>query len=187
MAAIADNDSFMATVILTGFMGTGKSSVGRKLAARLNESFVDTDDLIERSEGSSISEIFVSKGEGYFRAAERRAINRALKVPDAVIATGGGAIVDPDNFARLHAEAPIVCLSARPEVILNRTCSAKTTRPLLENAEPQERIETLLAQRAPAYAKADLTVDTSDRSIDEIVDEVVAFLRRVSPTPGSSA
>ncbi|MGH7789702.1 MAG: shikimate kinase, partial [Candidatus Binatia bacterium] len=105
----------MATVVLTGFMGTGKSSVGERLAARLGAPFVDTDLLIERRAGRPIAALFAAEGEAPFRALERQAIAEAVGVPRAVIATGGGAIVDAENLATLRAAAPIVCLTARPE------------------------------------------------------------------------
>ncbi len=167
----------MATVVLTGFMGTGKTSLGVRLAARLDRPFVDTDTLIERREGRSVSAIFAGDGEAHFRTAERRAIGEALAVPSAVIATGGGAVVDPENLAALRAAAPLVCLIARPEVILARTERAGPVRPLLRGDDPLRRIAELLAERAPAYAHADLTLDTSDRPLDELVAELETFLR----------
>ncbi len=166
----------MAIVVLTGFMGTGKTHIGERLAARLRRPFVDTDALIEAREGRSIAALFAD-GEAHFRAAERRAITEACAMPDAVIATGGGAIVDPANLATLRAAAPIVCLTARPAVILDRALRARHTRPLLQGENPAERIAALLAERAPAYAHADLTVDTSDRRVDDIVADIEAFLR----------
>jgi len=172
----------MATVVLTGFMGTGKTRVGAELAARLRRPFVDTDALVERAEGRAVSEIFARDGEAHFRAAERRAIAEALATPDAVIATGGGAIADPANFDRLHAAAPIVCLVARPETILERTQNAPGARPLLTGGRPDERVRALLAERAPAYARSDLMVETTARSVGELVDDIVEFLRRRQPS-----
>jgi len=167
----------MATVVLTGFMGTGKTSIGQRLAARLGRPFVDTDVLIERREGRSIAAIFAADGEAHFRAAERRAIAEAIAVPDAVIATGGGAIVDPDNLAALRAAAPLVCLTARADVILARTHAGGAVRPLLQGDDPARRIADLLTQRAPAYARADLTLDTSDRPLDDLVAELESYVR----------
>lgn len=167
----------MATVVLTGFMGTGKTSLGERLAVRLGRPFVDTDALIERDQRRSVAAIFARDGEAHFRTAERRAIAAAVAVPGAVIATGGGAIVDPENLATLRAAAPLVCLVARPEVILARTRGAEPARPLLHGDDPMQRIADLLAERAPAYANADLTLDTSDRPLDELVVELESFLR----------
>lgn len=167
----------MTIVVLTGFMGTGKTSVGVRLAARLARPFVDTDDLVEKGEGRSVAAIFAAEGEAYFRAAERRAVARAVAVPGAVVATGGGAIADPENLQRLRAAAPIVCLTARPEVILARIGAQTGVRPLLEGADPVGRIAALLAARAAAYARADLAVDTSDSAVDDTVDQIESFLR----------
>ena len=97
--------------------------------------------------------IFASHGEAAFRAAEKRAIGEALAVPRAVVATGGGAIVDAENRKTLQAAAPIVCLTARPEVILARAAAAGATRPLLQDADPAARLAALLAERAAAYAQ----------------------------------
>ncbi len=167
----------MTIVVITGFMGTGKSTVGRSLADRLGVPFVDTDALIERDEGRPVSEIFANSGEVYFRSAEKRAITSALGFKGAVVATGGGAIVDADNRALLKAAAPIVCLTARPEVIARRARAEGDTRPLLSGNDSVDRIRGLLAERADAYGHADLQVDTSDREIDELVDELASFLR----------
>ena len=171
----------MATVVLTGFMGTGKTSLGERLATRLGRPFVDTDALIERGEGRSVAAIFARDGEAHFRTVERRAIAAAVAVPGAVIATGGGAIVDPENLATLRAAAPLVCLVARPEVILARTAATGPARPLLRGDDPMRRIADLLAERAPAYANVDLTLDTSDRPLDELVAELETFLRAQRP------
>lgn len=176
----------MTTVILTGMMGTGKSSVGQRVAAQLGAPFVDTDALVEEAAGCSVAEIFARDGEAAFRAAERRAIAAALARPRAVVATGGGAIVDPDTRAALRAAAPIVCLTARPEVILRRARAAGPTRPLLQGDDPAGRIAALLAERAPAYAEADLTIDTSTRPLDDVVAEVLGFLRAQGRTEVSS-
>jgi shikimate kinase len=167
----------MAIVILTGFMATGKTSVGRRLAARLGCGFVDTDDLIEQREGRTIAQIFADRGEPYFRSVERQVIADAAGSAAGVLATGGGAMVDAENLARLRAAGPIVCLVARPEVILERAVGEAETRPLLAGEDPRQRIEELLGARQSAYSKADLMIDTSARSLNEVVDEVTAFLR----------
>jgi shikimate kinase len=167
----------MTIVVLTGMMGTGKTSVGERLAAQLGAPFVDTDVLVERAAGRSVAEIFAADGEAAFRAAERRAIGEALVVPRAVVATGGGAISDADNLAALRAAAPIICLTARPDVILQRARRAGPTRPLLQGDDAAARIAALLAARADAYAQADLTIDTSSRVLDDVVAEVLGFLR----------
>jgi len=166
----------MATVILTGFMGTGKTTVGQRLVERLGGVFVDTDALVERAEGCSIDRLFAERGENYFRAAERRAVAEAAVIPNAVIATGGGAIVDDENYRRLHAAGPIVCLSAAADVIVERTREGEP-RPLLAGSDPAARIRDLLSARAAAYAKADLTIDTSTQAVDAVVDRIIEFLQ----------
>ncbi len=176
----------MTTVVLTGFMGTGKTSVGERLAARLGARFVDTDALVEQAEGRSVAAIFAADGEAAFRAAERRAIAAALAEPHAVVATGGGAVTDPQTLATLRAAAPLVCLTAPPEVILARVQAAGPTRPLLQDPEPAARIRALLAERAAAYGAADLTVDTAAQPIDAVVDTIAAFLQARGRTGGEA-
>jgi shikimate kinase len=166
------------SVILTGFMGTGKTTIGRQLARRLGKGFVDTDQRIEQLEGRSVAAIFAAAGEAYFRELERRVVAEAVKM-DAVVATGGGAIVDAANFERMHAAGPIICLTADVEVILQRTAYNKN-RPLLDAKERRQRVEELLRVRSAAYARADLAIDTSSRSVDNILDDLVAFLQRES-------
>jgi shikimate kinase len=164
------------SVILTGFMGTGKTTVGRRLAQRLGKQFVDTDQQIEQQEGRSVAAIFATDGETYFRAAERRVVAQAVQM-DAVVATGGGAIVDPANLGCMRAAGPIICLTAAVDVILERT-RADDNRPLLGDSERRARVSELLRQRAPAYAQADVNIDTSHRPVEMIVDEIVEFLQR---------
>ena len=160
-------------VILTGFMGTGKTAVGKRLAKRLDWQFVDVDELIAERAKMPVSKIFAERGEAVFRRLERRCISRVIHGDHRVIATGGGAFVDPQNRARLRASGPVFCLTARPQVILSRVGRKIQTRPLIAGSGPPLfRIRTLLAQRARAYAKADLTIDTSDLTLEEVVDHV---------------
>ena len=167
-------------IALTGFMGTGKTSVGKRLAERLGWPFVDTDVIIERREGRSVADIFAGEGESYFRARESEAIAEATAKSPAVIATGGGAILDPANFDLLQRATMLVCLTATPEVILARTRGHG--RPLLESEDRGARVRQLLASRAAAYARAPHSVDTSRLSVEEVVEHVLA-LHRSEETP----
>jgi shikimate kinase len=162
----------MGAIVLTGFMGTGKSEVGRRLAARLGRAFVDTDQLVEREAGKSVAAIFADDGEPAFRARERDAVATAAAHRDAVIAVGGGAVLDATNVARLREAGVVVCLSAAPETILRRVGDA-AKRPLLAGGDPRAAIERLLAARKPSYdAAADLTVDTTERAVEDVVEEI---------------
>lgn len=157
---------------LTGFMGTGKTAVGKELAKRLGWQLVDVDRLIESSAGKSIPEIFAQHGEAVFRRLERRLIKQVTCGDEQVIATGGGAFVDPQNRSRLRTVGPVVCLTASPKMILQRVGPTLARRPMLLGGPPVERIQQLLRQRAAAYAKADLTIDTTRLTIDEIVERI---------------
>lgn len=160
-------------IILTGFMGTGKTTVGKKLAKRLGWAFVDVDQMIESSAKISVQRIFAERGEAVFRRLERRAIGRIVRGREQVIATGGGAFVDPQSRARLRVSGPVICLTAKPPVILARVGRRIVARPLLAgHANPLARVKSLLAKRAAAYAQADLTLDTSALSVDEAVERI---------------
>jgi shikimate kinase len=168
----------MSAVVLTGFMGTGKTTVGRLLAQRLHKPFADTDVQIEELEGRTIAQIFADAGEPYFREVEQRVIDAAMK-SNAVVATGGGAILDRTNYERMQAAGPIVCLTADADVIVART-ARDNTRPLLDIGERSSRIRQLLSERAAAYARADFTIDTSTQTAEGIVEEILSFLRHRS-------
>lgn len=159
-------------IILTGFMGTGKTAVGRRLAKRLGWRFTDVDELIETSAGLSIPEIFSKRGEAVFRRLERRHISRLSRGHHQVIATGGGAFVDPQNAQRLKACGTVVCLAAQPRVIASRLGRRLASRPLLRGPDPLGRIKTLLAARAKGYAQADLTIATDELTVDQVVERV---------------
>ncbi len=153
-------------------MATGKTEVGRRLAQRLGCEFVDTDALVEADAGRTVAAIFADEGEAGFRARERAAVERACGLPDAVIAIGGGALLDDENRRRLTAAGPVVCLTASPEEILRRVGSA-ASRPLLRGrGDRLARIRTLMAERAPVYAMATYAVDTTGLSVDQITDRV---------------
>ena len=160
-------------IILTGFMGTGKTTIGKRLAKRLGWPFVDIDELIEASAKKPVPRIFAEHGEPVFRRLEERIIRRAVRGDQQVIATGGGAFVDPKNRSRLRASGPVVCLTASPQAILQRVGRRLDARPMLSGSmNPLSRIKALLRQRAPVYALADLTTDTTHLGIDEIVEQL---------------
>jgi shikimate kinase len=166
-------------VVLTGFMATGKTEVGRRLARALGRPFVDIDRLVEGAAGRTIPEIFATEGEARFRALERAAVEEACAVPDAVIATGGGTLLDPENRRRLAAAGPIICLTAAAEEILRRV-GDPASRPVLARANGEvdrlARIRLLLDERASAYAVAAHTVDTSDLGVEQVVERVRALV-----------
>lgn len=166
-------------IILTGFMGTGKSVVGKRLARQLKRRFIDTDTLIEQEAGISIAQIFETEGEPAFRKRERQAITRSCQEDDIVIATGGGAIMDAENVRMLKESGLVICLTARPEVILQRLHTT-SSRPLLQEPKPLEKIQNLIADRADAYAQADLSIDTSCLGPDAVVEAALTALSEKS-------
>lgn len=163
-------------IVLTGFMGTGKTVVGRRLAERLALPFVDLDDAIEAAASMAIPEIFASEGESGFRRRERELIASVANRGSCVVTTGGGAVLDPENVRNLRTGAFLVCLVAEPAVILQRL-GADARRPLLQSADRLSRIRELMEQRGPAYAQADLSIETSGADVEEIVDRIVQHLR----------
>lgn len=167
--------NFMNNIILVGFMGTGKSVVGKKLAAKLNRDFVELDDIVETREKMPIKDIFEKKGELYFRLVEKKIVKEASQLKNKVISAGGGAIVDEENFKNLKNSGTIICLKASPETILKRTKGLKT-RPLLNVHDTKKQIEELLKKRETYYNKADFSIETDNISIDEIVLKIIAFI-----------
>jgi shikimate kinase len=157
------------SIVLVGMMGAGKSSVGRRLAARLSIPFVDADAEIEAAAGMSIPEIFEQHGEAYFRAGEARVIARLLDCGPQVMATGGGAVMDPGTRALIREKGVSVWLKADLDVLLKRT-RRRSDRPLVD------RIKDLLPEREPVYAQSDIAVQSRDEPHDTIVDEIVGAL-----------
>jgi shikimate kinase/3-dehydroquinate synthase len=176
-------DRRIDNLVITGFSGTGKSLVAREAAGRLNWDYLDTDDEIAKQAGKPIAEVFRQDGEGRFRELEREAIRRACEKKQTVIAVGGGAIVDPQNYELLARTGLIVCLEARPETIYERLFraaarSAETeVRPLLAVDNPLERIRQLKASRQAHYARADWTIHTDNLSVGEVAEEVIRAWR----------
>lgn len=163
----------MENIILVGFMGTGKSAVGQLLARKLGRSFVDLDERIEKAAGKPIPVIFAEQGEAGFRKLEAEQVREAARLKQHVISTGGGVVLNEENVRALKASGIMVCLTARPDVILQRTLPTRSARPLLAGEDPGKRIEELMKLREPFYARADITVESSDRSIEDLVDEIM--------------
>ena len=157
---------------LIGFMGTGKSSVGRLLAAQLQFEFVDTDQLIEERTGRTVTQIFTEEGEQVFRDLERQLVAEMAGWRRKVIATGGGLAANETNLASLKRHALVVCLWATPEAIWDRVRS-QTHRPLLQEPDPAGKIRALLEERTPIYRQADVLVNTAQRSIKEVAQQVL--------------
>ncbi len=164
------------SIVLVGMMGAGKSSVGRRLAARLGIPFVDADIEIEKAAGMTITEIFAAHGEPYFRAGETRVIARLLESGPQVLATGGGAFMNADTRSTIRVKGLSVWLRATLEV-LSRRIKRRSDRPLLTNADPVETLRRLMDERYPVYAEADLTVESRDVPHEAIVDEIIEGLR----------
>ena len=165
------------SVVLVGIMGAGKSSVGRRLAARLGLPFVDADSEIEEAAYMSIPEIFNKFGEARFRAAEVRVIARLLDSGPSVLATGGGAFMNADTRAAIKAKGVSVWLKAEYDVLLRRL-KRRSDRPLLNTEDPGETLKRLMAERYPIYAEADLTIVSREVAHDRIVDEIISALCR---------
>jgi shikimate kinase len=168
---------------LIGFMGTGKSSVGRLVASHLHFQFMDTDEWIENHTGKSIPEIFAQAGEAVFRQFEKQVVNEVSRLCHYVISTGGGLAAQEENLASLRSHALVVCLWASPEVIWERVRS-QSHRPLLQDPDPLGKIRKLLAAREPFYKQADVLVNTEMRSVKEVAQHVLHQfqLARVSST-----
>lgn len=166
----------MPNIILLGFMGTGKTCVGKRLAERLKMEFLDMDDLIEEEEGRSISEIFERFGEAYFRDKESSICERVSRLDNYVIATGGGVVLREANIKNLRCNGILISLTATQEVIYERT-SRSGKRPLLKE-NPRYRIHKLLKAREPYYRKADWMLDTSSLSIDKVVDKIIEYIHQ---------
>lgn len=169
-------------IILTGFMGTGKSRVGHELARRLQQGFVDTDVLIEARSGRTVAQLFAEKGEAAFRSWEAVVAQELGQETGLVIATGGGMMVNPQNAAALSHGSLVLCLSANPATILARVQQMPGERPLLNTADPLARITALLHERAPVYNRYP-TINTADKSISQVVDEIMDYLTQQAAAP----
>jgi shikimate kinase len=166
-----DKDRRLTNLALIGFMGTGKTSVGRLVSEQLHFEFVDTDDLIQLHTGRTISDIFSKDGEPAFRALERKVVCELAASAQKVIATGGGLPANADHLATLKTYALVVCLWASPEKIWERVRN-QSHRPLLHDPDPQRKIRELLEQRAPFYRQADVLINTDLRSAREVAQQI---------------
>jgi len=162
----------MKNIVLTGFMGTGKTEVGRELSNILRWRLIDVDDEIVRARGMAIKDIFSSLGEEAFRDMETEMIREVSKNRNVIISTGGGAVLRQENMDILRGCGIVVCLTATPETILKRT-SNNDERPLLKVDDPLKRIRELLEFRRPYYEKADVMVDTESKTPHQIAEEIL--------------
>ena len=176
-------------IVLVGMMGAGKSTIGRRLAARLRLRFVDADGEIETAAGMTIPEIFEIHGESYFRDGEARVIARLLEDGPAVLATGGGSFMREETRGRIGTRAISIWLKADADVILRRV-RRRADRPLLQTTDPAATVGRLMMEREPVYQHADLTICSRDVPHDKIVDECIEALQaricgRAVPAPDS--
>ena len=161
-------------IVLVGFMGTGKTRIGQDVAKRLGLRFVDMDDCIVERAGKPIPEIFADDGEPHFRSIERQVVIDLAGETGHVIATGGGVVLNPDNIRDFNEQGLVICLSATPEVILERV-QHDTNRPLLNADDKMAKIRGILDTRQPLYDAIPNKIDTSEMTVDDVVDRVVAL------------
>jgi shikimate kinase len=170
------NSRQIVNIALIGFMGTGKTSVGRLVADQLHFNYLDTDEMIQAATGKTIAEIFAANGEPAFRALEENVCRELAGKTQTVISAGGGLPVAPQNLASLKGHALVVCLWASPAKIWERVRN-QTHRPLLHDPDPQGKIRELLAVRQPFYKQADILLNTESRSLREVAQQVVHQFR----------
>jgi shikimate kinase len=164
--------------VLVGMMGAGKTTIGRRLAPRLGLRFHDVDEEIQRAAGMSVADLFAAHGEESFRTGEAQVIARLLQGPPHVMATGGGAILNPETRRRIREGAISVWIKADVDTLLKRA-TRRDTRPLLRGADPRATLERLLEARAPLYAEADIILDSQPGPHVRTVDAIIAALRDV--------
>jgi shikimate kinase len=164
-------------IVLTGFMGTGKTAVGRRLAEQLHLQFVDVDATVVKRAGRPIHEIFAAKGEAAFRELESAVIAEVASGDKTVIATGGGALINPKNREHLQRQGILVCLTARVGTLLDRL-KDDVTRPLLAGENLSERLERLMKERQTVYDLCQVQVATDDKTIAEVAEEII---QKISP------
>lgn len=181
-AAPAADEDFLAalgrrSIVLVGMMGAGKSSVGRRLAARLGLPFVDADNEIESAAGLSIPEIFARHGEPAFRSGEQRVIARLLEGGPQVLATGGGAFMNAETRAAIRQKGISIWLKADFDVLMGRI-KRRNDRPMLQTDDPAATLRQLMEARCPTYAESDLTVESREIPHGAVVDDIIAALEK---------
>jgi len=164
-------------IYLVGFMGTGKTAVGSELSKKIGWQFVDLDDLIELKEKKVIADIFAKEGEPYFRRLESRVLKEVSQETKFVVACGGGIVINPKNIETMKETGIVICLCASPEAILKRT-AGHAHRPLMNVKDPKKQIGLLLKLRAPYYAQADKTIDTSKIPVKEVVVKISKLISK---------
>lgn len=162
-------------IVLVGLMGAGKTTIGRRLAAKLGLSFVDADHEIELAAGKTIPEIFADHGEAYFRDGERKVIARLLASGPAILATGGGAFMNDETRQNIHKSGVAVWLKADLPLLMKRV-KKRSNRPLLRTENPEDVMRKLIEERYPIYAKADVTVESRDVAHSSMVGDVIRAL-----------
>jgi len=163
-------------IVLVGLMGAGKTTIGRRLAHALHLPFFDADEEIEKSAGRSVEDIFADFGEAAFRDGERKVIERLLAGPRGVLATGGGAFMDPSTRAIIGEKALSIWLHADLDVLMERV-SLRNTRPLLRQPNPRQIMQTLMQARYPVYAQADIRVESGVASHNHAVEQIITALK----------
>ena len=170
------------SLYLVGMMGSGKTSTGRPLAERLGYGFVDADAVIEQAAGCSIPEIFERDGEAGFRSLESQVLSAISQRHSLVVATGGGVVTQPENWGLLHSGI-VIWLDVVPDQLLQRLKADSTVRPLLQTDDPEAALHTLLNERRPLYAEADLTVVINDEPPEAVADGILQLLPSLLKDP----
>lgn len=165
----------MKNIVLTGFMGTGKTEVGKILAKKLGFVFMDIDQFIEKEQGMSVSRIFEERGENGFRELEAKAVRKVSEMRNVVISTGGGAMLREENIENLKNSGILVCLSASPEVVFRRIGASKN-RPLLQVTDPLQKIKDLMGFRRRYYEKSDIIIETDNMTPLLAAEEIISAL-----------
>lgn len=158
-------------------MGSGKTTIATELSRKLNMAYVSTDDMIEKKEKATINEIFSKKGEDHFRDVESECLREACSMENVVVDTGGGAVIRDDNWEVMKEGGVVICLTADADAVLERTKKYKH-RPLLNVEDPKQKVRSLMAKRAPLYAKAGHCIDTGKLTVRQVVEKIIEIVDR---------